>query len=248
MDKDLISIIMPTYNCGKYISESIQSVINQTYTKWELIIVDDCSTDDTKDIIKLFHDNRICYVMNEKNKGAAISRNLALSIAKGEWIAFLDSDDIWKCNKLEKQISFMKKNNYSFTCTYCEYIDEESNFLGKIDMCPKHITKFMNYMYNWIGALTVMYHVPLKKRNDYALWFEVFKQADCYCLAEVLAMYRVRNQSVSHDKLSNLIKAHYKLYRKGEHYNIFKSCLLTACNLMFGVIRKIIYVRNYKNM
>ena len=112
MKEELVSIIMPSYNTGKFIGEAINSVIDQTYINWELIIVDDCSSDNTDKIVKNIKDSRIVYLKNEKNMGAAVSRNRALREAKGKWIAFLDSDDLWKENKLEKQIKFMKDNNY----------------------------------------------------------------------------------------------------------------------------------------
>ena len=106
---DLVSIIMPSYNTEQYIAETIQSVINQTYQNWELIIVDDCSTDNTDTVVGKIKDSRIRYLKNEKNSGAAVSRNKALREANGRWVAFLDSDDLWKPEKLEKQISFMMK-------------------------------------------------------------------------------------------------------------------------------------------
>ena len=115
--EDLISIVMPSYNTDKYIENSINSVINQTYTNWELIIVDDCSSDNTDEIIRGFDDIRIRYVKNDRNSGAAISRNRALRLAQGRWIAFLDSDDLWRPEKLEKQLQFMKEHGYSFTFT-----------------------------------------------------------------------------------------------------------------------------------
>lgn len=114
MEKDLVSIIMPSYNTGKYISESIDSVVNQTYSNWELIIVDDCSVDDTDEIVSAYNDSRIKYLKNATNSGAAYSRNYALREARGEWIAFLDSDDVWVDNKLEVQIKFMQSNGYFF--------------------------------------------------------------------------------------------------------------------------------------
>ena len=115
---ELVSIIMPSYNTSEYVEESIKSVLNQTYTNWELIIVDDCSTDNSEEIIKQFtHDARIRFFKNEKNSGAAISRNFALREAKGKWIAFLDSDDLWEPEKLEKQIGFMRENDYKFSYT-----------------------------------------------------------------------------------------------------------------------------------
>ena len=112
---ELVSVIMPSFNTAKFISETIESVLAQTYANWELIIVDDCSTDNTDEVVKPFlTDKRIKYLKNKKNSGAAVSRNYALREAKGKWIAFLDSDDLWLPEKLEKQIAFMKKNNYMF--------------------------------------------------------------------------------------------------------------------------------------
>ena len=110
MEKDLVSIIMPSYNTAPYIRETIQSVLDQTYQNWELIIVDDCSTDNTDGVVASIKDDRIRYLKNEKNSGAAVSRNRALREAEGRWIAFLDSDDVWMPDKLEKQVSFMEKN------------------------------------------------------------------------------------------------------------------------------------------
>ena len=157
MSNDLVSIIMPSYNTGGYIKNSIESVLAQTYENWELIIVDDCSTDDTDSIVGQFSDKRIRYLKNEKNSGAAISRNYALREAKGRWIAFLDSDDLWLPEKLEKQIAFMKNNDYHFSYTRYIEIDEESKPNGKCVTGPKRITKHGMYNYCWPGCLTVMY-------------------------------------------------------------------------------------------
>ena len=112
MNNDLVSIITPSYNCAKYLPDCIHSVLAQTYPYWELLIVDDCSTDDTEALVKSYEDNRIFYYRNDVNQGAAYSRNLALREARGRWIAFLDSDDMWMPQKLEHQISFMEKNGY----------------------------------------------------------------------------------------------------------------------------------------
>ena len=111
---ELVSIIMPSYNTASFISKTIESVLNQTYKNWELLVVDDCSTDGTDEIVSKYNDKRIVYLKNEKNSGAALSRNRALRNAKGKWIAFLDSDDLWHPTKLEKQIKFMKKMDISF--------------------------------------------------------------------------------------------------------------------------------------
>lgn len=130
MIDNLVSIIMPSWNTAQFIAESIQSVINQTYKNWELLIVDDCSTDDTDNIVEPFlTDARIKYFKNEKNSGAALTRNRAMREAKGEWIAFLDSDDLWMPEKLEKQIRFMNEHNYTLSFTEYEKIDEENRTL-----------------------------------------------------------------------------------------------------------------------
>lgn len=154
-EADLASIIMPSYNTAPYIKETIQSVLDQTYTNWELIIVDDCSTDNTEEVLATINDSRIRYFKNEKNSGAAVSRNKALREAKGQWIAFLDSDDLWMPEKLEKQINFMKKNRYSFSYTNYEEIDVDGNKTGIKITGPKRITKTGMFNYCWPGCLII---------------------------------------------------------------------------------------------
>ena len=247
MEEELVSIIMPSYNTGKFIKETINSVIAQTYSNWELIIVDDCSTDNTDEIVKSINDNRIIYLKNETNSGAAISRNKALREAKGRWIAFLDSDDLWKNDKLEKQIKFMKENNCYFSYTNYIEIDENGNINGKRVTGHKKITKTGMFNYCWPGCLTVMYDAnkigliqieDIKKNNDYAMWLKVCKKADCYLLSEDLAMYRKRSGSISNHSYMSLIKWHYKLYREAEHQNIIYSLFNTCRNIMFGFYKK----------
>ena len=197
---ELVSIIMPSYNTAKYIAESIQSVLDQTYKNWELIIVDDFSTDNTDEIVRPFLvDERIHYLKNELNSGAAVSRNRALREAKGRWIAFLDSDDLWMPEKLEKQISFMETNDYSFSYTEYEEIDVNGNKTGVYVTGPKKITKAGMFNYCWPGCLTVMYDkevigliqiVDIKKNNDYAMWLKACRKANCYLLDEELSKYR----------------------------------------------------------
>lgn len=148
---------MPSYNTGKFIAESIRSVISQTYTNWELLIVDDCSQDNTDEIVKPFlNDDRIKYFKNAKNIGTALTRNRALNEAKGEYIAFLDSDDLWLEDKLESQINFMERNSCSFSYTKYELIDEDSKLLGRLISGPKYITRKGMHHYSWPGCLTVM--------------------------------------------------------------------------------------------
>lgn len=250
---DLVSVIMPSYNTADYISESIKSVQAQTYTNWELIIVDDCSTDNTDEVVVAFlGDQRIRYLKNERNSGAAVSRNRALRDAKGRWIAFLDSDDLWVPEKLEMQIGFMEKNGYSFSYTNYEEIDMAGQKTGVKITGPKIITKTGMFNYCWPGCLTVMYDAEkvgliqiadIKKNNDYAMWLKVCKKTNCYLLDEVLAKYRKgRAGSISTHSYKKLIIWHYKLYCIAERGNIFLSVINTIRNIIFGIYKKTRYI------
>ena len=243
---------MPSYNTDRFIAESIQSVLMQTYPNWELLIVDDCSSDHTVEIIQSFADPRIKFFENSTNLGAASCRNTALRNAKGRWIAFLDSDDIWMPEKLEKQIRFMETNGYGFSCTARESMDENSIPTGEITKSPRRVGKIGMYLYCWPGCLGTMYDASkvgliqvadLKKNNDYAMWLRVIHKTDFYFLDEVLARYRIRKKSISHDSLSRLIKSHYELFRYGEHFGRFKSAFMTLANLVFGLYKKLFYVK-----
>jgi len=253
MQQDLVSIIMPSYNTGRFIKDTIDSVLAQSHTNWELIIVDDCSTDNTDEVVSTFHDERIKYIKNEKNSGAAVSRNRALREAKGKWIAFLDSDDLWEPQKLEKQIMFMVEHGYHFSYTNYVEINEDSTPNGKLVTGPKRVTKRGMYNYCWPGCLTVMYNAEtvgliqiadIKKNNDYAMWLKVCKKANCYLLDETLARYRKRSGSISNHGYMKLIKWHYKLYREAENKNPISATFLTVRNLFFGVIKKTAYKKN----
>lgn len=251
---ELVSIVMPSYNTADYISESIKSVQAQVYSNWELIIVDDCSTDNTDDVVKPFLvDSRIRYLKNERNSGAAVSRNRALRDAKGRWIAFLDSDDLWVPEKLEKQIGFMEKNGYSFSYTNYEEIDMAGQKTGVKITGPKKITKTGMFNYCWPGCLTVMYDAEkvgliqiadIKKNNDYAMWLKVCKKADCYLLDEYLAEYRKgRKGSVSTHSVKTMIRWHYKLFKEAEQIGTTRSVINTIRNMIFGFYKKQRYVK-----
>lgn len=253
-DFGLVSIITPTWNCASFIEETIYSVQAQTYSNWEMIIADDCSTDGTYERIKglLESDVRIKYFCNDRNSGAALTRNHALRLAQGKWIAFLDSDDLWDAYKLEKQLQFMVSNQVDFSYTKYEEIDEKSHKCGVIVGGPKKITKFAMYAYCWPGCLTVMYNREkvgliqindIKKNNDYAMWLKIVQKADCYLLDEVLASYRKRTGSISNHSYRKLIQWHYKLFREADARNSFQSCILTFGNLFFGIVKKIWYVK-----
>jgi len=249
---DLVSIIMPSYNTDKYIKQSIESVLNQTYSNWELIIVDDCSTDDTDEIVRPFLlDERIRYVKNEQNKGAALSRNRALREAKGKWIAFLDSDDLWLPSKLERQLDYMKKKGYAFTFT-----DYRVSLNGVWENCirtaPDIVT--IRKLYNWcyFSTITVIYDKDkigliqihdLKKNSDYAMWFHALKKTDAYRLPECLSYYIKHDNSVSSGSKIKLIKYHYLLYRKGLNKGLTVSFLLTCNNILHGLWKKYRYKR-----
>lgn len=250
----LVSIIMPSYNTDSFIEESIQSVLAQSYKDWELIIVDDCSPDNTDDVVKPYlSDERIRYLKNEKNSGAAMSRNRALREAKGKWIAFLDSDDLWMPEKLQKQVRFMEKNGYHFSYTDYAEIDTEDHRNGISVTGPERITKMGMYNYCWPGCLTVMYDAEtigiiqiadIKKNNDYAMWLKVCQKADCYLLDEELALYRRgRAGSVSTHSIKTMIGWHYKLYREAEGQNPLSAVFNTGRNLVFGFYKKKRYVK-----
>lgn len=250
-----VSIITPSWNCAQYICETIQSVQSQTYTNWEILLQDDCSTDNTQKVILPYieNDHRIKYACNSKNSGAAVTRNNALQRADGKWIAFLDSDDLWEPEKLEKQIDFMMKNGYHFSYTNYQEIDDKSQTTGVMISGSKHLTKFGMYAFCWPGCLTVMYdreHVGLiqikdiKKNNDYAMWLKVCHKTDCYLLDECLAKYRRgRVGSVSTHGYYTMIRWHYKLWHEAIGKNFFVSLFWTNINLVCGVYKKIRYVK-----
>lgn len=255
-----VSVIMPNYNCEKYLSETIESVLGQTYKNWELLIVDDCSTDNSVDVIKKYceSDERIKLFVNEKNSGAAASRNLAIKKAEGKWIAFLDSDDKWMPEKLEKQLKFMSDNGYKFSYTAYEQIDEQSKKNGRKVVGPKKVGTHKMFCYCYLGCLTVMYDatdiglIQIKDEigngeNDYALWLKIAKKRKCYFLNEVLAQYRVRSCSLSHgSKKRRLIKNHYKLFRISEEMSAFCAFFCVLRNIFFGSLKKMFYEKKEK--
>lgn len=253
LDYGLVSIIMPNYNCAAYLRETVDSVISQTYKNWELLFVDDCSTDDSLEIINSYNDERIKVFKNPCNSGAAASRNYALREAKGDWIAFLDSDDIWLENKLEHQLTFMTENGYKFSFTGYVHIDENSKSTGKVVVGPKKVGRRKMYRYNYLGCLTVMYdakHVGviqvderLQSRNDYAMWLKVCHKCDCYYLDEFLSKYRIHSNSLSHSGLKKSLKNQYLLLRLGESKSVVGALYHTAVNIFFGVLKKIFYVK-----
>lgn len=239
--RPLVSVIMPTYNCAKYIAGSVESVLAQTLTDWELQIVDDCSKDNTIEVLTPYLNMypNIHYHRLEKNGGPQAARTEAMRRATGKYIAFFDSDDLWSADKLEKQVAFMQHTGAKFSCTAYKQMDENGN--------DRHIAFFppekcdyhkMLRLSNPIGNTTVMYdqdalgkyEVPnIKKRNDFALWLKILKDCDCcYGMQEILATYRVRTNSVSSNKLGQA-KYHWKLYREIEKMGLFRSAWYVFC-------------------
>lgn len=227
-----VSIIMPSYNSEKYIGEAIESVQKQTVSDWELIIVDDASLDQTAGRVSAYlTDERIRFVQLEQNSGTAAVRNRALDLARGTYIAFLDSDDLWNEDKLEKQLMFIREQEEAgrdcwFTCAGYQKIDEQGEPLLRGVLPPKKTGYWKAlFLSNPIGNSTVIYHrerfkdirVPdIRKRNDFALWLAMLHNHNiCYGMEEILASYRVRKNSISAHKLP-LIKYHWILYRKIE--------------------------------
>lgn len=234
VETPLVSIITPTYNSEKYIGQTIQSVINQTYSNWELIIVDDCSEDNTNKIVAMFakRDRRIKYIKMNNNSGAAVARNEALNISNGRFIAFLDSDDLWKETKIEHQIKFMMEKNIGFSFTSYQLISEDGEEMNKTIIAPNEVDYNFLLKNTIIGCLTVMLDkdrignikMPnIRSRQDTALWLQILKKGHkAYGLDEVLAKYRKVSNSIS----SNKFKASWntwKVYRKVEKINFVKS-------------------------
>ena len=253
-DYGLVSIITPNWNCAKFLGKTIQSVQAQTYQNWEMIIVDDCSTDGSETVAEPYmrEDKRIKFLRNPKNSGAAITRNYGLREAKGRWIAFLDSDDLWLPEKLEKQLVFMVENGYAFS--YHEYTEmtEEGQDMGVYVSGIRKVSAFDMYACCWPGCLAVMYDREkvgliqindVKKNNDTAMWLKVVKKVPCYLLKENLARYRRRKNSITPKPLWQRIWAHYPLFRKAEEMNPVTATFWTMMNIIGNGVKKLFYVR-----
>ncbi|SUY45685.1 teichuronic acid biosynthesis glycosyl transferase [Clostridium putrefaciens] len=236
MSEELVSIIMPAYNCYEFINIALNSVIAQTYENWEIIIVDDCSTDNTAEIVKdyISKDLRIKYYKLDVNSGAAVARNKAVDLAQGKYIAFLDSDDVWFPEKLSKQIKFMKQNGYNFTCTSYTKIDDHGKYLNRI-IKTKVKSDYDGVLKTCPGNSTVVYDaeklgkfkIPnIKKRNDYVMWLQIIKAEHyLYGLEEPLGSHRITPGAISSNK-SSLVSYHWKVYREIEKLSMVKSSYL----------------------
>lgn len=247
--KDLVSIIIPVYNAEKFIEDTIKSVINQTYKNWQLIIIDDHSTDDSVNIIKNFtkNNNKIKLIKLKKNNGVAIARNKGINLAKGKYLCFLDADDLWHPEKLNKQISFMKKYNCPFSFTGYEFADITGKPNGKKVYIKNKFTYKQALKNTTIWTSTVMIDLtklsskqilmPNIKSEDTATWWNILKQIDyAYGLNEILSYYRRSNNTLSSNKIE-AIKRIWNLYRNHEKLSIPYS-LYNFCHYAFNAVKR----------
>jgi len=251
---ELVSIIVPTYNTEKFIRQTIESVQNQTYQNWEMILADDASTDQTVSIIEEFaqKDNRIKLFKLPENRGNGFARNAALEKATGKYIAYLDADDLWFPEKLEKQIQFLKANDLHFTFSFYDSIDEEGNDLNRRVESPNPLTYKQLFFCNYVGNLTAIYDADYfgkiilettQKRQDWRIWLTILKQIKiAKPVPEPLAFYRIRKDSVSSSKFK-LIKHNFGVYREFHGYNFVFAVLLMMRFLYTQLIVKQKYIK-----
>ena len=244
---DLVSIITPVYNAERFIKETIKSVQSQTYKNWEMILIDDCSTDSSEKIIKEYMrvDNRIRYIKLEENIGVSSARNKAIEKSKGRYIAFLDSDDIWKSNKLKEQIDFMIKTKYYFTFTSYDIIDEFGNIMLDEVKCRKVLNYKKALKGNSIACLTVIIdrnyinNILFKnvKHEDYLLWLNILKQGVIsYGLQKNLSSYRKVTNSLSSNKIKSAMWT-WDIYNKHLGFNKLIS-LYYFLSYFINIVRK----------
>jgi glycosyltransferase involved in cell wall biosynthesis len=227
MNQKLVSIIIPVFNGENFIRRTVITLQNQGYQNWEAIFVDDCSTDQSVVILESIADERIRIIKLDVNSGPAVARNVAIEAARGRFIAFLDSDDVWEPNKLELQLSFMRIKKHSFTYHWHQKVDEELGFIRLFK--PEDGLTFRKLLrYNPLHTSSVIYdsqalgkiYMPeIRKRQDYGLWFRLVEKCEGRCLPELLSSYVQREGSVSSNKLS-LFKFNWQLYREAQGFSI----------------------------
>ncbi|HLR43164.1 MAG TPA: glycosyltransferase family 2 protein [Pseudogracilibacillus sp.] len=230
----LVSVITPAYNAARFIGETIQSVIDQTYNNWEMLIVDDKSTDETVEIVQQYmnKDKRIKLIVLDENSGSAIARNTAMDKASGKFMAFLDSDDLWMPEKLTKQVAFMEDNGIAFSFTKYVRMQEDGRLTNAVTEAPKTVTYDRLMKQCVIGCLTVMLDrerignermINIRTRQDYAFWLALLRKGHlAYGMDEVLAKYRLVENSISSDKVK-AAKQNWKLYHDIEDHSFIKA-------------------------
>lgn len=233
----LVSVIMPLYNSAKHVREAIGSVQAQTLGSWEICVTDDCSTDDSAAIVAELSgdDPRIRLFRQERNQGAAAARNVSLENARGRFIAYLDADDVWAPEKLERQTGFMERGGYGFSCASYEVIGEDGELLGKTVTMPVRSDLDGFLANNYLQTVGIMadlsrvdkslLHMPdLRRRQDAATWIQVLQAGhDCYGLPEPLCYYRRTAGSLSSNKVK-AVKGVWYLYREVAGLKLPKAC------------------------
>jgi glycosyltransferase involved in cell wall biosynthesis len=232
MSTKLVSVITPLYNSEAYIQACINSVISQSYNNWEMIIIDDGSTDNSFKMAESVIDKRIRLIKLPVNMGASYARNTAIKLAKGKYIAFLDADDLWNTEKLKLQIKFMEENNIPFSYTSYGFTNENDEILPKIQIALPSVNYDKMLKNNYIGCLTAVYncselgkmYMPeFRKRHDWGLWLQLLKKTNiAKSINQPLAYYRVGHDSLSKNKIK-LLKTNFKFYNKYLGYSSFKS-------------------------
>lgn len=242
----MVSIITAAYNCAPYIEQTIKSVQAQTYTDWEMIIIDDCSTDDTVDVITAMAmaDSRVKLLQNIQNMGPACSRNRGINIAAGTYLAFLDGDDLWLPEFLEVSLNFMLKHNHVFVFSSYKRLDEGLNPLYDDFIVPNKVSYRSLLKTCPISCLTAVidisttgkYYMPdIPKRQDYGLWLSILKQHEnAYGIQQPLAIYRIRKNSVSRNKYKAMLYV-WKVYRDVEKLNFIYSAYLMVNYVINGL-------------
>ena len=245
-ENELISIVTPMYNSEKYIKDTIKSVIAQTHKNWELIIVNDCSSDGSLSIAEQHArgDSRIKIVYQSRNTGISAARNMGVTRAQGRYVAFIDSDDMWKPGKLAKQLSFMQRNGYSFVYTSCELVGESGEPMNKI-INPRTSVNYRQLLNsNCIVCSSVMInteiikvHVPYVKHEDYATWLDILKDGHtAYALQDALTEYRIRKTSVSANKFKSLSWV-FNIYRKHLNMPLIQALWRVIIYLFCGIFK-----------
>lgn len=213
-NNEMVSVIIPTYNSEKFIKKTIYSVLNQTYKNFEIIVIDDCSTDKTEGVIKGIGSSKIRFYMQEKNAGAAIARNKGLDLATGKYVAFLDSDDVWEKKKLEKQLEFMREQKADFCFCAYDLVNANMKVIKRRIKIKNHVTYSDLLTKTYIATPTVVINreklgkmrMPLRRTGqDYAFWLLLLKNFDAYGLDEVLVHVCKRAGSLSKNKMQNLL-------------------------------------------
>lgn len=248
--KPIVSVIMPAYNSRHTIATSIQSVKDQILTQWELLIIDDCSTESLEDIVSVFHDKRIHYIRLTRNKGVANARNIGIAKAQGRYIAFLDSDDIWHPEKLSMQLAFMQKNHYAFTYTWYRQFTGDISQLGNL-VKTKPVVDYKELLKgNDIGCLTVMIdreqiqniHMPSQRHEDYITWLNILKQGwKAYSLPKELAYYRKSSGSLTSNKWKSLIWT-WRVYRESQKLDLLETGKYMIYYIYYGFLKH--YLKN----